>query len=90
MSIVLTNMRASSSLDVPPPDNTTGRLFRLLTGDLEPKSGPLFMRIYSDSGEVGDDAPEARVERGSSTGQAAEAWLPFHLLSSLHIDGTAS
>ncbi|KAG7285617.1 hypothetical protein NEMBOFW57_010246 [Staphylotrichum longicolle] len=39
------------------------RLFRLLTGDLEPKSGPLFMRICSGSGEVGDDAPEARVER---------------------------
>ncbi|KAK4130261.1 hypothetical protein BT67DRAFT_452495 [Trichocladium antarcticum] len=42
------------------------RLLRLLTGDLEPKTGPLFMRLYPDTGDVGDDGPEARVERGIS------------------------
>lgn len=47
-------------------DRTANRVLRLLTGDLEPKTGPLFMRIYPDSGDAGDDAPEARVERGLS------------------------
>ncbi|KAK4148811.1 hypothetical protein C8A00DRAFT_19422 [Chaetomidium leptoderma] len=42
------------------------RVLRLLTGDLEPKTGPLFMRMYPDTGHVGDDNPEARVERGIS------------------------
>ncbi|AEO61292.1 hypothetical protein MYCTH_2071661 [Thermothelomyces thermophilus ATCC 42464] len=42
------------------------RLLRLLTGDLEPKTGPLFMRIYPDFRDVEDDTPEARVERGIS------------------------
>ncbi|KAL2166534.1 hypothetical protein VTG60DRAFT_2547 [Thermothelomyces hinnuleus] len=44
----------------------TGSLLRLLTGDLEPKTGPLFMRIYPDFRDVEDDTPEARVERGIS------------------------
>ncbi|KAL2195622.1 hypothetical protein P885DRAFT_40006 [Corynascus similis CBS 632.67] len=42
------------------------RFLRLLTGDLEPKTGPLFMRLYPDSRDVDDDTPEARVERGIS------------------------
>lgn len=89
MSIALTAMHASPSLDVRPPDDMIGRLLRLLTGDLEPKSGPLFMRIYSDSGEVGDDAPEVRVERGSSTCLAAEPWLPCHLLFFVYINSAS-
>jgi hypothetical protein len=42
----------------------TDRIMRLLTGRLEPKAGPLFMRLEPDSGDLGEDAPEARVERG--------------------------
>ncbi|KAK3900155.1 hypothetical protein C8A05DRAFT_17504 [Staphylotrichum tortipilum] len=42
------------------------RMLRLLTRDLEPKTGPLFMRLYPDAGDVGDDTPEARIERGIS------------------------
>lgn len=45
---------------------STRRLLRLLTGDLETKTAPLFMRIYPDSRDPhDDDAPGARVERGS-------------------------
>ncbi|KAK3988987.1 putative conidial development protein fluffy [Cladorrhinum sp. PSN332] len=40
------------------------RFLRLLTGDLEPKTGPLFIRLHPDTGEMGEDAPQARVERG--------------------------
>ncbi|KXX73301.1 Conidial development protein fluffy [Madurella mycetomatis] len=42
------------------------RALRLLTGDLEPKTGPLFMRLHPDLGDQGEDSPEARVERGIS------------------------
>ncbi|KAL2018978.1 hypothetical protein VTK56DRAFT_10203 [Thermocarpiscus australiensis] len=42
------------------------RALRLLTGDLEPKTGPLFMRLHPYSKDQGEDAPEARVERGIS------------------------
>ncbi|KAK4038898.1 hypothetical protein C8A01DRAFT_47538 [Parachaetomium inaequale] len=42
------------------------RLFGLLAGDLEPKTGPLFMRIHPDSSAVGDEGPQARIERGVS------------------------
>ncbi|KAK4107507.1 hypothetical protein N656DRAFT_719960 [Canariomyces notabilis] len=40
------------------------RALRLLTGDLEPKTGPLFMRLHPDSRDQGEDSPESRVERG--------------------------
>ncbi|KAK4159697.1 putative conidial development protein fluffy [Cladorrhinum sp. PSN259] len=40
------------------------RFLRLLTGDLEPKTGPLFIRLHPETGEMGEDAPQARVERG--------------------------
>ncbi|KAK0723296.1 hypothetical protein B0T26DRAFT_257660 [Lasiosphaeria miniovina] len=43
------------------------RILRLLAGDLEPKAGPLFMRLQPNSHDLGeDDAPQARVERGIS------------------------
>ncbi|GAB1313681.1 C6-zinc finger TF, regulator of conidiation [Madurella fahalii] len=42
------------------------RALRLLTGDLEPKTGPLFMRLHPDPRDHGEDSPEARVERGIS------------------------
>ncbi|KAL2131767.1 hypothetical protein VTI74DRAFT_4617 [Chaetomium olivicolor] len=45
---------------------TLVRHLRLLTRDLEPITGPIFMRISPNSGDMGDDAPEARVERGIS------------------------
>ena len=40
-------------------------MLRLLTGRLEPKTGPLFMKLRPDPEESGDDAPHIRVERGS-------------------------
>ncbi|KAK5651955.1 hypothetical protein OQA88_11497 [Cercophora sp. LCS_1] len=43
---------------------TLMRLLRLLTGRLEPNTGPLFMRLQPNSGEFGEDAPGARIERG--------------------------
>ncbi|KAL2256579.1 hypothetical protein VTK26DRAFT_1462 [Humicola hyalothermophila] len=42
------------------------RGLRLLTGDLEPKTGPLFMRIHPEPEDKEEDAPQARVERGIS------------------------
>ena len=42
------------------------RLLRLLTGRLEPNTGPLFMKLRPESGDLGEDAPEMRVERGIS------------------------
>ncbi|KAK3684072.1 putative C6-zinc finger TF, regulator of conidiation [Podospora appendiculata] len=43
---------------------TVIRNLRLLTGRLEPKTGPLFMQLQLDSGDLGDDGPQVRVERG--------------------------
>ncbi|KAK0736071.1 hypothetical protein B0T21DRAFT_289465 [Apiosordaria backusii] len=40
------------------------RFFRLLTGDLEPKAGPLFIRLQPDPASVDEDTPQTRVERG--------------------------
>ncbi|KAK4183792.1 putative conidial development protein fluffy [Podospora australis] len=40
------------------------RFVRLLTGDLEPKSGPLFIRLHPDPSDTSEDTPETRVERG--------------------------
>ncbi|KAK3387881.1 putative C6-zinc finger TF, regulator of conidiation [Podospora didyma] len=40
------------------------RVLQLLTGHLEPKAGPLFMRLQPHSPYMGEDSPEARVERG--------------------------
>ncbi|KAK4221780.1 putative conidial development protein fluffy [Podospora fimiseda] len=40
------------------------RFLRLLTGDLESKTGPLFIRLHPDTGVMGEDTPQARVERG--------------------------
>lgn len=40
------------------------KVLRLLTGRLEPNTGPLFMRLQLDSGDLGEDSPEVRVKRG--------------------------
>ncbi|KAK0668734.1 putative conidial development protein fluffy [Cercophora samala] len=40
------------------------RFLRLLTGDLEPKVGPLFIRLQPNPGSVDEDTPQTRVERG--------------------------
>ncbi|KAK1761531.1 hypothetical protein QBC47DRAFT_291246 [Echria macrotheca] len=45
---------------------TLMRILRLLTGRLEPNTGPLFMRLDPEAGDSGDDAPEVRIERGIS------------------------
>ncbi|KAK0651045.1 hypothetical protein B0T16DRAFT_403071 [Cercophora newfieldiana] len=45
---------------------TLMRMLRLLTGRLEPKTGPLFMRLELGSEDGGQDTPEVRVERGIS------------------------
>ncbi|KAK4101776.1 hypothetical protein N658DRAFT_506544 [Parathielavia hyrcaniae] len=42
------------------------RLISLMGGHLELKDGPLFARIHTDWGDLGDDTPAARVERGIS------------------------
>ncbi|KAK4198639.1 putative conidial development protein fluffy [Triangularia verruculosa] len=40
------------------------RFLRLLTGDLEPKAGPLFIRLQSNPVGLDEDTPQTRVERG--------------------------
>ncbi|KAK4180706.1 putative conidial development protein fluffy [Triangularia setosa] len=41
------------------------RFLRLLTGDLEPKAGPLFIRLHpGPPASVDEDTPQTRVERG--------------------------
>ncbi|KAK4142834.1 uncharacterized protein C8A04DRAFT_12936 [Dichotomopilus funicola] len=42
------------------------RMLRLLSGDLEPRTGPLFMRMHPECEFAEDDTPEARLERGIS------------------------
>ncbi|KAK3314457.1 hypothetical protein B0H66DRAFT_481924 [Apodospora peruviana] len=42
------------------------RVLRLLTGRLEPNTGPLFMKLQPECGDLGEDAPHVRVERGIS------------------------
>ncbi|KAK4455352.1 hypothetical protein QBC34DRAFT_288582 [Podospora aff. communis PSN243] len=45
---------------------TMMRMLRLLAGQVEPSTGPLFMRLQSGSGDAGQDAPGVRLERGIS------------------------
>ncbi|VBB83594.1 Putative Conidial development protein fluffy [Podospora comata] len=40
------------------------RFLRLLTGDLEPKVGPLFIRLQPNPASLDEDTPQTRVERG--------------------------
>ncbi|KAK0614888.1 hypothetical protein B0T17DRAFT_371073 [Bombardia bombarda] len=40
------------------------RLLQLLTGRLEHKTGPLFMKLQEDSADLGDEPPQVRIDRG--------------------------